>query len=176
MKRIILFILLGFGFISCDSFLEVGSNTSQLEAELVFKNENTAIAALEAIFHELQTNGFASGNARSTSFLGNVLADDSIEYNVSDDRYDFYTNNLHADNGTNNSLWGSAYKQLYNANALLEGIKDNVDLSEETKNRIEGEAKFLRAFIYYYLVHLYDEVPLVLITDYHTNQSLARSS
>src|SRR5699024_8522988 len=68
------------------------------------------------------------------------------------------------------------YKQLYYTNALLEGIIDNVNLVESTRKRIEGEAKFLRAFIYYYLVHLYDEVPLVLTTDYHTNQSLARTS
>src|SRR5699024_7489189 len=53
---------------------------------------------------------------------------------------------------------------------------DNVDLTEATKSRIEGEAKFIRAFIYYYLVHLYGEVPLVLTTDYQTNQRLARTS
>src|SRR5699024_7565143 len=68
-----------------------------------------------------------------------------------------------------------AFKQLYNTNALLEWITDNVDLSETTKNRIVGEAKFIRAFIYYYLVHLYGEVPLVLTTDYNINQSLART-
>src|SRR5699024_5286163 len=144
--------------------------------ELVFENNNTAIAALDAIYHELQFNGFASGNMQSVTFLGNVLADDSKENNVSHDRYDFYNNTIRADNTTNNSIWSSVYKQLYNTNAVLEGITDNVYLSEVTKNRIEGEAKFLRAFIYYYLVHLYSEVPLILTTDYHINQSLSRTS
>src|SRR5690625_3898778 len=176
MKRIILILLFLIVFMSCDEFLEVGPDTSELDTELVFKNDNTSIAALEGIYHELQINGFASGNIQSVTFLGNTLADDAIEYAVTNDRYDFYINTLRADNGVNNSIWSSAYKQLYNTNALLEGIKDNVNLSEATKNRIEGEAKFLRAFIYYYLVHLYDEVPLVLTTDYHTNQSLPRNS
>src|SRR5699024_4552857 len=121
-------------------------------------------------------NGFASGNLQSLTFLGNTLPDDAVEHAISHERHDYYTNSIHADNSTNNSIWSSAYKQLYNTNALLEGITDNIELSEETKNRIEGEAKFIRAFIYYYLVHLYDEVPLVLTTDYHTNQSLARTS
>src|SRR5699024_1567245 len=112
----------------------------------------------------------------SITFLGNSLADDGVEHSINNDRYDFYTNSLRADNATNYSIWSSAYKQLYNTNALLEGIIDNIDLSEETKNRIEGEAKFLRAFIYYYLIHLYDEIPLVLTTDYHTNQSLPRAT
>lgn len=176
MKRFIQYLPLLVLLISCDNFLEVGSNTSQLDSDLVFKNDNTATAALEGIYHELQFNGFASGNTSSISFISNSLTDDGIEHETTNDRYDFYTNKLRADNGTNNSIWSSAYKQLYNTNALLEGIADNVNLSEVTKNRIEGEAKFLRAFIYYYLVHLYDEVPLVLTTDYHINQSLARTS
>src|SRR5699024_4857076 len=147
------------GLTSCDDFLEVGPNNSELDTELVFKNDNTAIATLEAVYHGLQQNGFASGNNFSLSFIGNTLSDDAIEYAVANDRYDFYTNTFSADNGTNYNIWSTAYKQLYNVNALLEGIKDNVDLKEATKNRIEGEARFLRAFIYYYLVHLYDEVP-----------------
>src|SRR5690554_4180888 len=150
MKRFFIYILLLILLMSCEEFLEVGPNTSELDTELVFNNENTAIAALEGIYHELQFNSFASGNLQSVTFLGNTLADDAKEYNINHDRYDFYTNTLRADNATNNSIWSSAYKQLYNTNALLEGINGNVDLSEATKNRIEGEAKFLRAFIYYY--------------------------
>src|SRR5690554_2887478 len=176
MKRFLLYLLFLVVLISCDHFLEVGPNKSGMDTELVFKNDNTAIVALEGIYHELQFNGFASGNNFSISFLGDTLVDDAREYAVTSDRYDFYSNNLRADNSVNNIIWNSAYKQVYNINALLEGIADNVDLSEESKNRIEGEAKFIRAFIYYYLVHLYDEVPLVLTTDYHTNQSLARTS
>ncbi|RXJ45388.1 RagB/SusD family nutrient uptake outer membrane protein [Gelidibacter gilvus] len=176
MKRILFYLVFLVVLTSCDDFLEVGFNTSELDTELVFENDNTALAALEGIYHELQSSGFASGNIQSVTFLGNVLADDAIDYNNTNDRYDFYTNSLRADNSTNYNIWSSAYKQLYNTNVLLEGIKENVDLSEATKNRIKGEAKFLRAFIYYYLVHLYDGVPLVLTTDYHINQNLACAS
>lgn len=176
MKRILLYLLLIIMLASCDNFLEVGPNTSELDTELVFKNVNTAIAALEAIYHELQFNSFASGSVISITNLGNILADDALEYNITNDRYDFNRNTLRPDNSTNNIIWSSAYKQLYNANALLEGIEDNTNLLEKTKQRIEGEAKFLRAFIYYYLVHIYNEVPLVLTTDYNVNQSLPRTS
>lgn len=175
MKRIILHLIFGLILLSCDDFLDVGPNTSELDTELVFENDNTAIAALEAIYHELQFNGFASGNSQSVTFLGNILVDDATEYALTNDRYEFYTNTLRADNGANNNIWGSAYKQLYSTNALIEGITNNINLSEATKNRISGEAKFIRAFIYYYLVHLYDEVPLVLTTSYDINQSLART-
>lgn len=176
MKRLLLLLVLGGIFSSCDNFLEIDPNMSELDTEFIFENENTAIAALNGIYHSLQENGFASGNPHSVTFLGNTLADDAIEYDITSEKHDFYRNTLRADNGANNSIWSSAYKQLYSTNALLEGIVDNLNLSEEVKNRIEGEAKFLRAFIYYYLVHLYDEVPLVLTTDYHISKSLAKAS
>src|SRR5690625_1736797 len=176
MKRVLQYILIGVTIVSCDNFLEVGPNNSELDTEMVFKNDNTALAALDAVYHELQFNSFANGGTYSITFLGNTLADDAIEHNTINDRYDFYLNSLRANNESSYYIWSSAYGQLYYVNALLEGIADNIDLSETTKNRIEGEAKFLRAFIYYYLVHLYDEIPLVLTTDYHTNQSLARTS
>src|SRR5699024_1290026 len=147
MKRILLYLLFLLVMMSCDDFLEVGPNTSELDTELIFENDNTAIAALEGIYHRLQESGFASGNIQSITFIGNTLADDGIEHAITIDRYNFYTNVLRSDNETNNSIWSSAYKQLYNTNALLEGITDNIDLSEETKNRIEGEAKCLRAFM-----------------------------
>lgn len=176
MKQLLLLLVLGGILSSCDNFLEIDPNMSELDTEFIFENDNTAIAALNGIYHSLQENGFASGNPHSVTFLGNTLADDAIEYDITSEKYDFYRNTLRADNGTNNSIWSSAYKQLYSINSLLEGIEDNLNLSVESKNRIEGEAKFLRAFIYYYLVYLYDEVPLVLTTDYHTNQSLPRTS
>src|SRR5690625_4021837 len=94
MKRILLFLLLPVILMSCDEFLEIEPNTSELDTELVFQNDNTAIAALEGVFHQLQENGFASGNIQSVTFIGNILADDAIDYNNTDERYDFYTNSL----------------------------------------------------------------------------------
>lgn len=176
MKRFLIYLLYLVMFASCDAFLEVGPNSSELDTELVFENDNTALIALQAVYHELQFSGFASGNTSSISILSNILGDDATEHSISSERHDFYSNTLRADNSANNNIWTSAYKQLYSTNLLLEAIIDNIDLSEETKNRISGEAKFLRAFIYYYLVHLYDEVPLVLTTDYHINKSLPRTS
>jgi hypothetical protein len=38
-----------------------------------------------------------------------------------------------------------------------------------------GEAKFLRAFLYFYLVNLYGEIPLVTTTDYKINRLLSKS-
>lgn len=176
MKKTIFLTIISLCLYSCDNFLEVGPNTSELDAELVFENDNTAIASLEALYHEMQFSSFASGNTSSVGYLGNTLADDAIEYNINNDRYDFYNNSVRADNNANMGIWSSAYKILYECNALLEGVMDNYELSKEVIEQIESEAKFIRAFAYYYLVHLYNDIPLVLSTDYSVNQSLPRNT
>lgn len=61
-----------------------------------------------------------------------------------------------------NQSW---YKQLYGAiaccNRLLVNLPDS-PVGEAYKTEIEGEARFYRAVLYYYLVRLYADVPLVL--------------
>lgn len=55
--------------------------------------------------------------------------------------------------------WSNAYGTIKNANMILESIVTK-EFSEETKNRIIGEAKCLRAWSYFTLVQLYGDVPL----------------
>lgn len=56
------------------------------------------------------------------------------------------------------SGWTGAYGTIKNANMVLEAITDK-DFSADTKNRIIGEAKFMRAWSYFTLVQLYGDVP-----------------
>lgn len=55
--------------------------------------------------------------------------------------------------------WTGAYNTIKNANMILEAIV-NKEFSADTKNRIIGEAKCLRAWSYFTLVQLYGDVPL----------------
>ncbi len=58
--------------------------------------------------------------------------------------------------------WTSLYGVVNRANQVLYNI-DNVEFSSvEFKNQCQGEALFLRAFSYYYLVSFYRNIPLVL--------------
>lgn len=61
-------------------------------------------------------------------------------------------------------------------NSLLEGMELSENISEEIRIRLEGEAKFVRAFTYFYLVNLYGEVPLITTTDYRINALAERNS
>ena len=57
--------------------------------------------------------------------------------------------------------WGNAYVGISRANAII-GRIDAVEMAEATKNRIMGEALFLRAYYFYDLVTHFGGVPLHL--------------
>ncbi|SEW34772.1 Starch-binding associating with outer membrane [Chitinophaga sp. YR573] len=56
-------------------------------------------------------------------------------------------------------FWSVSYKGITNANLAIKYIT-KAPVNEALKNRCIGEAKFLRALFYFYLVQLFDGVPL----------------
>lgn len=56
-------------------------------------------------------------------------------------------------------MWNNMYATIANANNLID-VLDNLELSPAFEQRMYGEAYFIRAFCYYYLVRLYGGVPL----------------
>jgi hypothetical protein len=58
-------------------------------------------------------------------------------------------------------MWNNMYATIANANNLID-VVDQLELTPEFEKRALGEAYFIRAFAYYYLVRLYGGVPLRL--------------
>jgi hypothetical protein len=61
-------------------------------------------------------------------------------------------------------------------NLALERLSISNSLTPAVKQQLMGEAKFLRAFFYFYLTNLYGDVPLTTSSDYTANAVLSRSS
>jgi hypothetical protein len=173
----ILIIFFGISFSACESFLETDLPTSRVVGETVYKNDKTAIAAISGIYHEMQyNNGFASGFYYSVTLLSGMSSDELINYYDDPNTWsEFYQNELTPQHGFNSNLWSSCYKTIYAANAVMEGVGNSNTLSPAVKIQLEGEAKFIRAFSYFYLVNLYGPVPLLTTTDYRTNRTAPRT-
>jgi starch-binding outer membrane protein, SusD/RagB family len=62
----------------------------------------------------------------------------------------------------NGGLWRTCYATVHAANNVILNYERVPDVSDELKNRVGGEAHFLRALAYFYLVRVYNEIPLVL--------------
>src|SRR5690606_23003404 len=78
-----------------------------------------------------------------------------------------YANTLNHNNGNDNStttfywhMWSRLYKLIRYANIAIENI-DRSPADEALKNRLRGEAHFLRAYHYHQLVKLYGGVPII---------------
>ncbi|MGQ8337787.1 RagB/SusD family nutrient uptake outer membrane protein [Sunxiuqinia sp. A32] len=63
-------------------------------------------------------------------------------------------------NGAIHSMWNNCYNGITRANSILDRIDDS-DIDNTLKSRIKGEALFLRSLVYFNLVRIFGNVPLV---------------
>lgn len=156
---------------SCQDFVQIDPPDAEIVQEMVFTSDDVALSTLDAVYHNLQYSGFSSGGSNSITILCEVTAD----ILKSDTTNPFYENAITSDNATILSLWSSMYQRIYEVNAILEGVENSYFLSESVEQQLQGEAKFIRAFSYFYLVNLYGRVPLILGTAYQTNAIMTQS-
>jgi hypothetical protein len=89
----------------------------------------------------------------------------------------FNANKLLFNNPQTENMWKSAYTTIYGANAVIEGIAASTStrLTDAVRKELTGEALFVRALSYFYLVNLFGDVPLVLTIDFNQTRYNARS-
>lgn len=163
---------------SCEDFVRIDPPVSNLVTATVFNNDASAESAMLGLYYQMATNGYASGDLLSISFLASLSSDDLLNFNVSaytQELNQFNTNNLIATNSIVAGLWRQQYECIYRANAIIEGVSSSSELSDKMRNQLLGEAKFIRAFNFFYLVNLFGAVPLVLTTDYKINSQIPRT-
>ncbi|WP_236973463.1 RagB/SusD family nutrient uptake outer membrane protein [Membranihabitans maritimus] len=71
--------------------------------------------------------------------------------------------NSDSQTGIFSDTWNHLYRSISQANGLLQNMSRAEDVvSEDLFERIQAEARFLRAFSYHYLTELYGDVPLLV--------------
>src|SRR5690606_7982024 len=173
-KGIIFFVIL-FSILSCDSFLDVDLPDSQLIGTSVFEDETTANAAFVSILADIRDNGILSGSPYGISMSLGLYSDELDFYGDNSlPSLDFFTNTLLPTNQLVENYWTVSYKEIYAVNALIEGVEGSYAISEEDSNRLKGEAYLVRALLHFYLVNLYGDKPYITTTDYRVNSSVSR--
>lgn len=152
------FVLLG--LFSCEDELDIVPITEK-SANNFYSNEQELESAIAGVYAQLQNGGLYGLDLIG---VGEISGEDSFEEIAANDggRFgqldDFSTN---AGNDLVGDIWRESYKGIQRANTVLNRITDieYEDASLKT-NRI-GEMKFIRALLYFNLVRLYGDVPLV---------------
>jgi len=163
----------------CEKFIEVKSPVNNINADNVYTNDATAASVITGIYQNMSRQN--SDEYRGTGLLANIhtgtglSADELALFDVNNiELRQYYTNDLVSTSAP--KYWNSIYSTIYIVNAVIEGVEESTVLTPTLKEQILGEAKFLRAFNYFYLVNLYGDVPLALSTDYTANLALPRTS
>lgn len=163
---------------SCKKFVEVSTPDSRIVSKAVFEKDETATAAVVGIYHKMfDLSNFSSGSPESVTVVAGLSADEfETHSSLETSLIEFYENEVSEINGTDLSLWSSAYNTIYMANAVIEGLNASTGVTSTLKTQLIGEAKFIRAFCHFYLINLYGDVPLVTTTDYKINSLASRTS
>jgi starch-binding outer membrane protein, SusD/RagB family len=169
--------ILVFLFASCKKWVQVPPPSTSTASNNVYGADATAIAVLTGIYTQMSNTSLSGGGITSMSLFPGLSADEiSVFGNGSQSVTECYTNSLVASNLGSVDFWSEIYPIVYDANAAIAGLSSSNLLTSSIKQQLLGEATFIRALCYFYLVNLYGDVPLVTGTDYKTNSVLPRSS
>lgn len=149
---------------------------TQIPSSAVFEEKSSAIAAISDIYARIREEGVLSGNATSGTPLLANYGDDMVFYGTNVNTAQFANHTLLPSNTYVNTLWRTTYSHLYAINAFLEGMDASVKITGEARERLVGEALFLRAYLHFYLVNMYGEIPYVLSTDYNGNAIISKNT
>lgn len=150
--------LLGFSFSSCSDFLEQNPQTNLSENDF-YKTADDILSAVNGAYSSLQEgdiygNWYVFGEIPSDN-TRNQLSGSVTTQNEFDQFYIDTQNSMIA------NFWKAAYKVINRTNTIL-GRIDGIEINTELANRYKLECKFIRALMYFNLVRVYGDVPLVL--------------
>lgn len=169
---LLLFLLVG---AACSDFLEE-EDPSNLTPESFFTIPDHAVASVAAIYDAARFYGDGAGIFSSNwQLLEAPTGTSTTETAQNSDLNNLYSltwdgNTIHIRN-----WWRGLYEVIANANLTLERVPDISPMDEAQKSRILGEARFWRAWAYFYAVRLWGDVPLILAPQSTTSEDFSPS-
>lgn len=135
------------------------TNPNQQTTDTFWKTAEDALRGTNAIYQAIALTG---GYGRWTHFAFVSRSDEGLSNSpaVRLSNYSKFTFDTY-DYQANAVLWDDHYHAIYRANQLIQYIPA-IEMDEGLKARLLGEAKFIRALMYFNLVTLYGNVPMVL--------------
>jgi hypothetical protein len=156
-------LLLATGY-SCKNALDVNPQGEITEAQII-SDPNVATNLVTGIYNIFFAGDAFGNDVRGFQFtvLGDIASDDADKGSTPSDYGDANALDLLQANGNNgvvNNIWKGTYQAIARANQALAQLQ-NAQFEATTKNRLIGEARFLRAMFYFNLVRIFGGVPLL---------------
>lgn len=162
MKKILIILILSGIFASCsEDFLNIEPK-GDIYPESFYATGSDLEIAVTGVYRSMQYLYFY-GNALAFTTAGR---DKTSQFNnfVEVDVF-----NTEGDNGEMLRFWGYAYEAINACNTIINNYED-AEASEALKRRTAGQAHFLRGYVYFQLVRMYNELPFYLSSEEVSNE------
>lgn len=155
--------LVGTGY-SCKNSLDVNPQGEITEAQII-TDPNVAANLVTGIYNIFFAGDAFGNDVRGFQYtiLGDIASDDADKGSTPSDYGDANTLDQLTANGNNgvvNNIWKGYYQAIARANQALSQLQ-NAQFDATVKNRLIGEARFLRGMFYFNLVRIFGGVPLL---------------
>jgi hypothetical protein len=168
----------------CEKFVDVDPPENSIGQDNIYEDNMTAIAVLTTLYAKLGASDLTGAAFQAIPRVTGLSSDEfSLWSGANAVNQAYWKNSLSAPPTTvtnvtraGHEMWNACYPLIYTCNAAIEGLTQSNRLSTNVKNQLLGEARFMRAFFYFYLVNLYGDLPLATTTRYEENKLLSRSS
>ncbi len=129
---------------------------ASISVDSYYKTEDDAIKAVTAVYSILQTDMAFDGQFVN---LLEVTTDDATGGGVGGEGNGTGSYLFQSTDNPFAASWGALYAGISRANLVTDKVP-LIQMNVAKRDRLVGEAKFLRALYYFHLVNLYGEVPL----------------
>ncbi|RPE12781.1 RagB/SusD family nutrient uptake outer membrane protein [Chitinophaga lutea] len=163
LKIAVLFLLSATLLTACsDKFLEL-DDKQNLTENTFWTTRQHALQGITATYAALQGHDGSKWTFFEEVYITMAFKADDVDNNKNEP----YGKNLAAfvnspDESGPWNLWATCYAGIGRANQVIEKVPGITVMTEQERNEIVAEAKFLRAYNYFVLVNGFENVPLVL--------------
>ncbi|MGK9119301.1 RagB/SusD family nutrient uptake outer membrane protein [Olivibacter jilunii] len=156
--NIVIITLLAASLSACNDFLDK-EPISQITPDEYFNSETNANSAVIGMYRTM-LNSFSFG--QSIIIVPEFSAGHVSHASVYPEYENFRTNNIQVNNPWTNNMWQATYATINAANNIITRVPEMPEssISTEKRQQFVGEAKFVRALNYFFLVRAFGAVPL----------------
>lgn len=156
---------------SCKKMIKVAPPVGQLTVKSVYADSATALSALLNTYALFDRTIDLNLNRN----IGMYTDEFTFTNTAPEQPLEFLHSVVSPSNYLDLNIWENFYRVIYQSNDLVSHLKNTKAFSVTYAGQLIAEARFLRAFSYFYLINLYGAVPLILTTSVEENRSAFRT-
>lgn len=171
MRLLVYLLLILLLFTSCSRLLDLDPPGGQRTDP--FSNDTMATKVVLGMLEQLmKTQGLVNGHPAR---LGGLLGDELIFAARAGPEAEFQLWSFTPQNRFLPAFWSSGYECIATCNLVIDRLPPETRVSDTMRRYLVGEARFMRALCYFYLLNFFDHIPLATGTDVAANAQLPQA-